>query len=172
MLYLTAFVTLVVVSNALSRGWLRLFAYLVLLTSVWLFSAWIVIGRPTTRSVTVSTESVAWVDQRLQNGAVKRDAVSRIEQRNYRTSFGDRTGSWIVDVAGQSRVKLMPRVPAKELADALGAKLVEAQGGVAGQRELEQLLPGSGEIAFRHPLVQYVIPAGLGVAAVLLNAYA
>jgi hypothetical protein len=169
MLCLIAFVILVVVSNAMSRGWLRTLVYAGVFVLVWSIIAWIAVGRPATGSVAVSIESVAWVDQRLRKGSMKREAISRIEQVRHRTPFGQSTGSWLVDTGGHARVKLMARIPARELASALEVPLVEARELVTDQREVERRLPGSGEIRVRHAIVQYVIPFGLGLAALALN---
>ena len=170
MLYLGGLVAMVVAANAISRGLLRALAYAVVLAFLWIITAWIVAGRPGTRALVVTTEGVNWVDQRLHRSSLSREAISRIEQHVFQTSLGRRTGTWLVDDAGQAKVKLMPRIPAREVAGALGVPLVEAEGLVPDQREMERRLPGSGEIASRQAVVTYVVPFGLGFAALALNA--
>jgi hypothetical protein len=170
MIYVIAFVAIVIVTHGISRGLLRAVTYALLLGFVWVFTAWLLLGKPTTRSLSLSSDSLAWLDQRLRKDSMSRDAIARIEQRMYRAPLGKRTGAWIVDVAGQARVRLAPRFPAGELAEGLGVPLVQAEGLAKNQRELERLLPGSGEMAMRHALFQYVIPFGLGLAALALDA--
>jgi hypothetical protein len=169
MIYLIALVAFAIVTHGISRGW-RAVVYALLLGFVWVLTAWILVGKPTTRSLALSSDSLAWVDQRLRNDSMRRDAVARIEQRRYRAPLGTRTGAWVVDVTGRARVKLGPRFQARELAEGLGVPLVQAEGLAKNQRELERLLPGSGEMALRNALIQYVIPVGLGVAALVLDA--
>jgi len=170
MLYLIALVAFAIVTHGISRGWFRAVTYASLLGFVWIITAWILAGKPTTRSLALSSDSLAWVDQRLRKDSMRRDAVARIEQRLYRAPLGTRTGAWVVDATGRARVKLVPRFPAGELAEGLGVPLVHAEGLAKNQRELEGLLPGSGEMAMRHALIQYVIPVGLGLAVLVLDA--
>jgi hypothetical protein len=170
MIYLIGFVAIAIATHGISRGWLRAVTYALLLGFVWVLTAWILVGKPTTKALALSSESLAWVDQRLRKDSMRRDAIARIEQRMFRAPLGTRTGAWVVDVTGRARVKLVPRFPAGELAEGLGVPLVEAQGLARNQRELERLLPGSGEMAMRHALIQCVIPVGLGVAALVLDA--
>jgi hypothetical protein len=169
MIYLIALVAFAIVTHGISRGW-RAVVYALLLGFVWVLTAWVLVGKPTTRSLALSSDSLAWFDQRLRKDSMRRDAVARIEQRRYRAPLGTRTGAWVVDVTGRARVKLGPRFPAGELAEGLGVPLVPAEGLAKNQRELERLLPGSGELALRNALIQYVIPVGLGVAALVLDA--
>jgi hypothetical protein len=172
MLLAIGLVAFALVTNQISRGWLRSLVYATLLGTVWAIAGWILAGRSATRSVALSGDGLVWTDQRMRKGSMRRDAVSRIEQHRYRTPLGPRTGAWVVDTAGRARVKLMPRFPPNELASALSVPLVVAQGLAQDQRELERLLPGSGELAMRNTLIRYVIPVGLGFAALALNAYA
>jgi hypothetical protein len=169
MLLVIAIVAFAFVTKEIPGGWLRAVVYGTLLGFVWALVSWIVAGRSATRSIVLSGDGIEWFDQRMRKGSMSREAVSRVEQHRYRTSLGTRSSSWVVDTTGRASVKLMPRFPAEELATALNVPLLVAPGVAHDQRDLERLLPGSGELAVQKPLLRYVIPFGLGIVAVALN---
>ena len=165
-----ALIGMAAIPQLIQKGTIRLIAYAVVLLMAYVMLAWIAASGPSAMALIVSPTTLWWRDQRLRGHLLERRQVASIQGRTVQIQGGRKmSGNWLVDVGGRAQFRLSTVARPADLAEALGVEHLVFPQVLSGMAALEVILPGATDLVRARPLWKYIIPVGVGIAAVTLN---